>query len=326
MGTRRITYASALIGSALFYVLYSHWFSWYLLVLLMLLMPFDLALSLPGMLTRKIALAAPNVLEQGADAVLTVTTIAEKPFPARYVKAWLMVLCDDFAKMCRLICGAERGSRYEVAIDSSRSGLTVFTVKRIWTISLIGLFSMPATAGCRAAVLVLPAPVKPKNIIALSRGVILRPKPGGGFSEDYDLRRYRPGDPVKSIHWKVSAKFDAIIIREPLVPPLHSRLVHVAKWEDAGQRDLILGRLRWVSDYLLKWEMPYYVRIGEEGPVAEVTNAADLIDYIYRRLDSTSQAVPAPPSLPARFAWVFRIDVRDSAASGGQLLSDVKGA
>jgi len=311
MGTRRITYASTLIGSALFYVLYSHWFSWYLLVLLLLLMPFDLIFSLPGMLTRKIVISTPNVLEQGAEGMLTVTTLQEKPFPARCVKAWLTVSCDDFVRMCRLICGAERGSRYEVSIDTSRSGLTVFGVKRIWIVSLIGLFSIPAYASCRAAVLVLPAPVKPKNIITLTRGVILRPKPGGGFSEDYDLRRYRPGDPVRSIHWKVSAKFDALIIREPLVPPLHSRLIHVTKWNNASERDMILGRLRWVSDYLLKWELPYYIKYDDDSSVYEITGAGALEDYLFRLLDGKSHTLPVPANIPVRFNWVFRVDANE---------------
>jgi hypothetical protein len=308
MGTRRITYASVLIGLALFYVLYSHWFSWYLLVLFLLLMPVDLVFSLPGMLSRRIIITAPNVLEQGANGTLAVIMLKEKQFPARCVKAWLKVSGDDFRTMRRVICGADLGSRYEVVIDTSRSGLTVFEIKRIWIVSLIGLFSMPATVSCRSAVLILPAPVKPNNIIALSRGVVLRPKPGGGFSEDHDLRQYRQGDPIRNIHWKLSAKFNSLIIREPLVPPPHSRLIHVAKWDGAQERDIILGRLRWISDYLLKWELPYFIRFGDSGPIAEIAKAETLIDYLYRLLDGKEHTLPVPARIPARFAWIFRVD------------------
>lgn len=188
----------------------------------------------------------------------------------------------------------------------------MFEIKRIWIVSLIGLFSVPAAVSCRASVLILPPPVKPKNIIALSRGVILKPKPGGGFSEDYDLRRYRPGDPVKSIHWKVSAKFDALIIREPLVPPPHSRLIHMVKWNDAPERDLIIGRLRWVSDYLLKWELPYFIRFDDDGFIAEITGAQALTNYLRHLLAGLEQTLPKPAYIPIRFAWVFRVDAKDS--------------
>ena len=54
------------------------------------------------------------------------------------------------------------------------------------------------------------------------------------------------------------------------------------------------------------------MKIGENGPVAEITNAEDLTAYIYHILDSASHALPAPSALPARFAWVYRIDVRRS--------------
>ena len=310
MGTRRILYAFALAGSVLFFVLYPYWFSWYLLVLLLLLVPFDLILSLPGMLTRRIIFSAPKVLEQGEDGTLVITALRTMSFPARCIKTWMKISGDDFSTWRRFVCGAEHGSRYEIDIDTSRSGLTEFKSKRIWIVSLIGLFSLPATVNCRTTVLVLPAPVKPPNTVALPRGVILRPKPGGGFSEDYDMRPYRKGDPIKSVHWKVSAKFDSLIIREPLVPPAHSRLLHAVQWTGARERDMILGRLRWVSNYLLKWELPYYVRFGDEGPIAEVTRAEDLLIYLYFVLSGEVDAIQTPDTIPIRFAWVLRVDAR----------------
>jgi len=295
-------------------VLYPFWFSWYLLVLLLLLIPFDLIVSLPGMLTRKIALMAPKVLEQGEDGVLAITTLQLKSFPAGCIKAWIKVSGDDFSTWRRFVFGAGRGSRYEITVDSMRSGLTTFEARRIWTVSLIGLFCLPATVNCTASVLVIPAPVKPPQTIALPRGVILRPKRGGGFSEDYDLRPYRKGDPIRSVHWKVSAKFDSLIVREPLIPPAHSRLLHAMQWSGARERDLILGRLRWVSGYLLKWEMPYYVKFGDSEFIAEITRPADLLDYLFLILSGSAESLPRPASLPARFTWVFRIDARTGAS------------
>lgn len=314
MGIRRVIYASVIIGSAIFYVLYSHWFSWYLLVLLLLLLPFDFIFSLPGMITRRIILTAPRVLEKGSEGTLEITTLQKKLFPARCIKTWLWVHGDDFAILRRLMCGAEHGSRYEIAIDTSHSGLTVFEIKRFWTVSLIGLFSVPSSITSKAAVLTLPAPIKPQNIIALPRGVILRPKLGGGFSEDYDLRQYRQGDPIRSIHWKVSAKHDTLIIREPLVPPSHSRLIHVTKWDGPKERDLILSRLRWISNYLFKWELPYFIRFGDDGPIAEITKDEELADYLYFVLAGMAHTLPKPVNIPARFTWVFRIDAKDQGA------------
>ena len=314
MVTRRVIYAFTLAVAVLFFTLYPFWFSWYFLVLLILIVPFDFFISLPGMLSRRIALTVPKVLDQGMDGTLVISAIKLKSFPAGCIKTWIKVTGDDFSSMRGFVCGAERGSRYEVAVDSSRSGVTVFEAKRNWTVSLIGLFCIPAKVNCRVSVLVLPKPVEPPRSVTLPRGVVLRPKPGGGFSEDYDLRPYRKGDPVRSVHWKLSAKFNSLIIREPLVPPAHSRLLNVTQWNGAQERDLILGRLRWVSDYLLKQGLPYYVKLDGNGPIAEITRPADLIDYLYVALDGAANALPSPAAVPARFSWVFQIDARDSAA------------
>ena len=312
MGMRRIIYACTLAGSALFSVLYPFWFSLYLLVLVLLLVPLDFFVSLPGMLSRRVLLSAPKVLDRGDNGVLVVTTQRDKPYPARCVKAWLKISGDDFTTRRRIVLSAERGSRYEVEIDTSRSGVTVFESRRIWTVSLLGLFCIPADVNCKASVLVLPQPTKPPSTVAMPHGVILRPKPGGGFAEDYDMRPYRKGDPIKSVHWKVSAKFDSLIIREPLVPPAHSRLLYTTKWDNARERDLILGRLRWVSDYLLKWDIQYYFRLGDDGPVAEISRTEDLHNYLYLVLSGDGNLLPNPMALPTRFAWLFRIDASET--------------
>jgi len=252
----------------------------------------------------------PKVLEQGADGNVVVTTLQERKFPARYVKAWLRISGDGFLSWRRLLCEAISGSRYEIAANTSRTGVTCYAIKRVWTVSLIGLFSIPVNVHCKASMIVLPAPIKPPNTITLPRGIILRPKPGGGFSEDYDMRPYRHGDQIRSIHWKISAKLDSLIIREPLVPPAHSRLIQTVQWDGARERDLILGRLRWVSDYLLKWELPYFMKLGKDGPVAEITKAGDLVDYLYHVLDNEAHKIPKPVSLPSRFEWVMKVDAK----------------
>jgi len=304
---QRFVYAFSLAGCLLFFVLYPFWFSFYLLVVILLLAPFDLLISLPGMLSKKIRLRAPKVLEQGAGGALVIETVSKKKYPARCIKAILKVSVEDYSARRRFVLSAEHGGRFEVSIDTSRSGATVFESKRIWAVSLVGLFCLPAKLNCRAHTLVLPPAIKPPHTVTLPRGVILRPKPGGGFSDEFDLRPFRDGDPMRGVHWKVSAKLDSLIIREPLIPQAHSRLVHAARWNGESERDLILGQLRWVSDYLLKWELPHFVKLGESGPVADVAKADDLYNYLFLLLGGDADAIPVPATLPVRFAWVFKV-------------------
>ena len=315
MGTRRLVYVIALVGSVLFYALYPFWISWYLLILILLIIPFDLLISIPGMITKRVTIILPSIIEQGESGLLVITTYQEKPYPAGCIKAKLLVTGDDFTAKRRIKCDPEGGSRYEIGIDTSHSGVTVFEIKRIHTTSLIGIFSIAVTVNRRAAVLILPAPVKPPHVISLPRGIILRPKPGGGFSEDHEMRQYRKGDPIRLIHWKLSAKHDSLIIREPLAPPSHSRLVQIKRWSGARERDIILGRLRWISDYLLKWELPYCVKLGDYGAVAEIADKKEFMEYLYSVLDNTAgHPTPMPVSVPVRFSWVFHVDAKGGAA------------
>ena len=312
MGTRRIIYGFALAGAAVFYALYPLWFAEYLFTVLLLLVPFDLIVSMPGMLTRRVVIAAPAFLEQGAEGYLAITTIQTRPFPARCIKVRLDISGDGFTDRRRLVCEPRRGCKLEMAIDTTHSGVTTFKLKRIMTVSLVGFFALPVRVDCKTSVLVMPAPVKPAHVASLPRGIVFYPKPGGGFSEDYDLRPYRAGDQLRNVHWKLSAKVDSLMVREPLVPPPHRRLVEASHWNGARERDLILGRLRWISDYLLKWDMPYYVRLGKDGQISEITKARDLTSFIRHVLSGSRERLLPATSLPSRFAWVFKIDATET--------------
>ena len=310
MGTRRVVYILALVGSIVFYALYTDWFSLYLLTLILLLAPFDFLASIAGMLTKRVSLAAPKLLDKGAGGTAVIATYQNKPFPTGRIRAKLTITADDAAITRRITCSPERGGSVEIPIDTLHSGLTVFEIRRIRAASLIGLFSISVSVNLRTVVLILPAPLKPPRIVSLPRGVVLRPKRGGGFSEDHDMRRYRPGDPIRSVHWKLSAKHDELIVREPLSPPPQSRLVRISPWSGADERDLILGRLLWISGYLLKRDMPYYIKLGDDGPITEINHPEDLLKFLYSSLDNQAQPIPAPDSLPDRFSWVYRVDAR----------------
>jgi len=87
-------------------------------------------------------------------------------------------------------------------------------------------------------------------------------------------------------------------------------LVQIMHWDGSVERDLILGRLRWISDYLLRWDLPYCVKLGEGGLTAEITRNDEFMEYLYRVLDGTAHMLPVAAHVPARFSWVFRVDAR----------------
>ncbi|MDR0491014.1 MAG: DUF58 domain-containing protein [Oscillospiraceae bacterium] len=314
MWTHRGYYVLALALSALFYVLYPHWFAWYFLVVLLLLLPFDLLISLPGMLTRSAILSVPNIMEQNEPAALAVHVKKKSIFPSGALKARLHVKNEGQTASRRIRRIGVRGGRPDYKIDTTHCGVTSFQLKNLWVTSLIGFFSLPipartgASAGISATVLVLPTPVQPPRAILLPQVVNLRPKPGGGYAEEHDLRPYRDGDPVNSVHWKLTAKHDSLIVREPLEPFPHKRLVIASEWDTPDGRDLVLGRLRWVSEYLSEKDLPHYVKIGDRSPAIEITRPGDFATCLNYALGAPVKDLPARSALPGRFTWVFAVD------------------
>ena len=317
MRGRRIAYVLALAAALVFSALYPFWFSWYLVVLIVLIMPFDIIISIPGIIGTQISLSAPKMLEQGSFGVLMVRTHKRMRvrFPARSIRMRLNVSGENYSVSRSFMLIAEDGEEYEIVIDTSGSGGVSFHVRRIWPVSLIGLFAFPKKISRSAGTLVLPVPIKPPNAFLLSQSSVLRPKPGGGFAENHDLRQYRPGDPIRAIHWKASVKLDTLYVREPLIPLTHNRLVKTDMWENNHERDLILARLRWVSNRLLERELTFFVRLGSIAPVAGISNEADLTDYLFNALVKRTHANDAGlyrVSSQERFSWVLRVDANET--------------
>jgi len=304
---RKIIYAFVLIATFVFYIMYHPWLSWYLFVLVLLVIPFDLLLSLPGMLTKTVVLSTPSFLEKDTHAVATITSVHLKSFPFKGLGAKLRVTGDDLNVTCRISVGSENNDRNEVIIDTSRTGVTVFELKNANAVSLVGLFSLPIKVRCRSSVLILPPPVAPASTLFLPRGISLQAKPGGGFSEEHDMRNYRIGDPVRSIHWKLSAKLNSLIIREPLVPPPHSRLIQISQWNDKAERDIILGRLRWTCEHLLAHNMAFYIKFARQNDIAEITTISDFHEFLHTALDTALPKKIMSQETPSHFSWIHTV-------------------
>ena len=318
MKERRIAYILALTAAFIFSALYPFWFSWYLAVLIMLIMPFDIIISLPGMIKTQIAMSSPKMVKQGDSGVLSIRTHRGfgAHFPARSIRMRLDVSGEYNAFSRIFLLGTGKDDIFEIEIDTSSSGGVFFHVKRIWLISLIGLFAFPKKSGCKAGTLILPEPLAPRNAVILPRSVALRPKPGGGFSENHELRQYRPGDPVKTIHWKASVKLDTLYVREPLVTPLQCRLIKTDIWKNEKEREIILARLRWISDYLHERELVYFVKLGNTAAIAEISRVEDLIDYLFLALIkglAVNNKSLQRSSVQRRFDQVIYIDAKENS-------------
>ena len=64
-------------------------------------------------------------------------------------------------------------------------------------------------------------------------------RPGMDLTETYQIREYVPGDSIRQIHWKLSNKFDKLIVRDPGLPITRNVLVFWERTGESGDPDVI---------------------------------------------------------------------------------------
>lgn len=64
-------------------------------------------------------------------------------------------------------------------------------------------------------------------------------RPGQDLSETYQIREYVPGDSPKQIHWKLTGKFDKLIVRDPALPIIRNVLIFWERTGESGDKELI---------------------------------------------------------------------------------------
>lgn len=264
---RWIAYLGALGAAVLFQIFFRDYFSTFFLLLVLLLPLLSLALSLPGLLRCTVE-AVPSALTvvRGEPAQFRAVLRCPALLPLACLRVTLLVenqLTGACLTLRRDLRGVAGGASFPVEAPTSHCGRLLCTVRRARALDLLGLFSLPVRVQGRADLLVLPVPAEaelpPETAGAEQPGRILRPRPGGGPGEDYELRDYRPGDPMRSVHWKLSSKWDELIVRERSETPVPLPLLTLDRFGPPEALDRLLDRLAGLSRALLDIQRPHGV-------------------------------------------------------------------
>lgn len=270
MWKQRLCYIAALIGSIALYICYQEWMAVLFLALALCLPLLSLAISLPAMCRFCVALRCVPTVTVGEASVAEVTGDGDLPFRARLAIA-------------RPLTGESWHGGVRVSLPTDHVGALCVTAKRVWVYDRLGLIGIPVKYRETATVLVRPRPLR-MDIPASADSVLSsswRPKAGGGYSEYHELRPYRPGDSLNHIHWKVTAKVGAPIIREPMQPDLRWSLMLTVRGSDA-ELDRLFGRLLFAGSHFLEHGVPFEVRALTDGGLTRSTvmHEVDLVTAI----------------------------------------------
>ena len=277
MLSRRIWYLVSLAGCVVFYVCYQEWFSWIALVAVLGLPWLSLLLSLPGMVTLKLWTEGPAWVTLGEHAQVRLQ--GSSRFPAPMFRGRL--------RLERKLTGESWTHSYCAVLSTAHCGAITAAPEKLRVCDYLGLFRFRVRRGEGLQILVRPIPVPLENMpdveAFLSRS--WKPKAGGGFAENHEMRLYRPGDNFNQVHWKLTAKTGDLIIREPMEPERERMLVTIDLMGTPDQLDRKLGQLLWLGKFLVEKELDFEIcALTGEGvisfPVAwgeDLTRAVDAL-------------------------------------------------
>ncbi len=256
MRGRRVGYLTILLGSLVFFGLYQQWLSWLLLLMILVLPWLSLCMSLPAMLTVRAEFRCPKFLRMGMPARTAMDFQCKFPTPPIRCELKLRHSLSDVTYV---------GQPGEM-IPTEHCGVMSVSVEKFYVYDYLGLFRRRLHRDGMTRVYIYPKPVATEQVpILAERAVSLwRPKPGGGFSENHDLRLYRPGDDLRNLHWKMSAKTGKFIYREPIEPVQKGRLLTLTLNGTPAQLDCKLGQLTYLAEQLLAKQMSFDV-LGVTG-------------------------------------------------------------
>ena len=278
----------AVIGAAyLFRLSYLGWFGPYLVSVVAVLPPLLFVFSLPSMLSLRVSMAAAKRCVKGGDASLLLRFRSRYGLPLSRVRVNILIenLFTGDVEKKTVTLKRVYNTRAELPLPTALCGQLRCTLISCECKDLLGLFSIKRKSGSVSVNCLVMPPVKgpaaPINIDAALNAVsVLKPKYGGGYSEEHDLREYRPGDTVNSIHWKLSSKTDKVIVREPLVNA--NKLIFIQLGQ-VGADDEGLALLYWLSLQLCERETPHIILAGTEHSVGNESEASEALCGILSR-------------------------------------------
>ena len=277
---RRAAYIIALLGAGLWYLTFGQWLAWIFLLGLLSLPLLSVALSMKAILDFQLAPMGPERVAVGEKAELMLMGSCGSPMPPFKGKI----------RLRNLRTGEKIAYREELGFTPVHCGGYEVTVEKGRVMDYLGLFSFPVRKKQSALMLVAPRPRPAADLPRLLAQPPVRWEASVcRLGENYELRPYRPGDSLNSVHWKLSAKTGKLTVREAMEPLRQKACLTLTLGGTPEQVDDRLGRLLWIGRELLYAGME---------PVILVSSGEGTARFRVSDEKSLSQAVDAMLCLP----------------------------
>lgn len=200
------------------------------------------------------------------------------------------------------IPSAHKKLRYEVAFQAVVCGEEEIVCREIILYDILGLTSVHVQPMTTKRLIVSPRPV-PVQLLSGAVSSDRREgekydyrKKGNDTSEVFDLREYQPGDDVRSIHWKLSSKFEHLVVKEAGYSSHFDMMVLFdggmstdgKHWDET----VIAGALDFTAAFsqkLLELQRPHYIAQVLQGKFVqnEVSSFENFIQHLQQGVEFT---------------------------------------
>lgn len=268
MARRRIVYL--LVTAALFaaFLYLDTYLAAYALLVALVLPVISLAVSLPAMLRCQVRVEGlSGQCPRGQEDYwrITVHNTAGLPMPSVKVRLSLrQTMTGQTMQKTLRYYRISSALEDRLPVDTDHCGIWEASVQWVRVCDAMGLLGLRRRLTVTGRVAVMPQTVEAEPLPRAEQGqggsVALRPRRGGGMGEEYELREYQPGDPVRMIHWKLSTKREDLILREVLERP---EAVPVLTFDHLGPQerlDDVLDRLYALSNALLEQQQAHEIQ------------------------------------------------------------------
>lgn len=297
---RRLFYLAVLLAAFILQITSESYLGRFLFTLALALPVLSLLLSLPGMLACRLTLSArPRRLLRGekGDWLLVLETPAGLPLARLSLRLTERNLFTGRVQRRTVALSGTPGGPVSLSAGTDHCGLLELSADRVRVLDYLGLFSLRRPAPERAVLLTAPIAAEPRPVPMPEGGGVRLTSSGtskSGPGEDYDLREYRPGDPMRAVHWKLSSKWDELIVRERTESVTPMPLITFDRGGGAEDQDRVMDKLEARCRTLLSARRPFAVLWpdGEGRPdLRRVSDEKELEDCLTAVLSS-----PPPPA------------------------------
>ena len=269
------------------------------LTLALLLLPL-LALGCDLAAARRVrcTISAPVNLQKNAQSALRLTLQNGSRLPVCQAACRVAVqnLLTGETALLHAECGLlpRRERTIELMLCAEHSGRLQVRVERVRLYDAFGLIGVRALAGASAGVTVQPDTFAQTLIISpaaapdLDAEQYAPDRPGSDLTEPYQIRDYVPGDSRRQILWKLSGKYDRLLVKDASLPVQQDILVF---WErtqtapDAVRTDAQAEVLGPLCRSLLSQGAPFTLAWNEAG-------GARCVSFVLRELDDLIGVLP----------------------------------